>query len=54
MTELRTSVVDKAVGRERSAGIVSFGIFLFFGAAMAALAGTTLIWREESWIAYGN
>jgi hypothetical protein len=45
MTELRTSVVDKAVGRERSAGIVSFGIFLFFGAAMAALAGTTLIWR---------
>ena len=45
MADLRTSVVDKTVGRERSAGIVSFGIFLFFGAAMAALAGTTLIWR---------
>lgn len=45
MTDLRTRVVDKTIGRERSAGIVSFGIFLFFGAAMAALAGTTLIWR---------
>ena len=45
MADLRTSVVDKTVGRERSAGIVLFGIFLFFGAAMAALAGTTLIWR---------
>jgi hypothetical protein len=45
MTDLKTSVVDKTALGERSAGIVSFGIFLFFGAAMAALAGTTLIWR---------
>jgi len=26
-------------------GIIAVGIFLFFGAAMALLAGTTLIWR---------
>jgi hypothetical protein len=26
-------------------GIIAVGIFLFFGAIMAALAGTTLIWR---------
>ena len=27
------------------AGIIAVGTFLFFGAAMALLAGTTLIWR---------
>ena len=41
----RTSISGKADGRERSGGIVALGIFLFFGAAMAALAGITLIWQ---------
>ena len=27
------------------AGIIAVGIFLFFGATMALLAGTTLVWR---------
>ena len=45
VADLRTRAIDKTVGQERSAGTVSFGIFLFFGAAMAALAGATLIWR---------
>jgi len=40
-----TKAAGKTVGRGRSLGIVSLGIFLFFGATMAALAGTTLIWR---------
>jgi hypothetical protein len=39
------SMLDKA-GRSRStAGITAVGIFLFFGAVMAAFAGATLIWR---------
>ncbi len=45
VADSKISAVDTTIGRERSAGIVLFGIFLFFGAAMAALAGTTLIWR---------
>jgi hypothetical protein len=28
-----------------SAGITAVGVFLFFGALMASLAGTTLVWR---------
>ena len=35
-------MIGKTGGREQSTGVVLFGIFLFFGAAMAALAGTTL------------
>ncbi len=35
-------------------GIIAVGIFLFFGAIMAALAGTTLVWRgttlDRLWI----
>jgi hypothetical protein len=27
-------------------GIIAVGIFLFFGAMMASLAGTTLVWRD--------
>jgi hypothetical protein len=35
---------DLAVAR-KTAGFTAMGIFLFFGATMAGLAGTTLIWR---------
>ncbi|HEX3351445.1 MAG TPA: hypothetical protein VHS34_01385 [Terriglobales bacterium] len=45
MMDSRTSISGEADGRARSAGIVAFGIFLFFGATMAALAGITLIWQ---------
>jgi len=31
--------------RESPAGMTAIGVFLFFGAAMASLAGTTLIWQ---------
>lgn len=33
------------VPTKSSAGINAVGVFLFFGAAMAFLAGTTLLWR---------
>src|SRR2546428_11818377 len=33
------------VQRKSHTGITAMGIFLFFGAAMASLAGVTLIWR---------
>jgi hypothetical protein len=36
---------DMVVHTKTHSGIIAVGIFLFFGAAMALLAGTTLIWR---------
>jgi hypothetical protein len=36
--------IDKAVRGESPHGITAIGIFLFFGAIMASLAGTALIW----------
>jgi hypothetical protein len=33
-----------AAARPQSRGITAVGVFLFFGAAMAAFAGTTLLW----------
>jgi hypothetical protein len=33
------------VQRKSHTGIAAMGIFLFFGATMASLAGVTLIWR---------
>src|SRR5258708_34872366 len=45
MVDLGTGAAEKTVCRKLSPGIVAFGIFLFFGATMAALAGTTLISR---------
>ena len=45
MEYLRNGMIGKTGGREQPTGVVLFGIFLFFGAAMAALAGTTLSWR---------
>jgi len=34
-----------AVQSKSHKGITAVGIFLFFGASMAALSGTTLVWR---------
>ncbi len=36
--------VQVAAGPKRS-GLTAMGIFLFFGAVMATLAATTLLWR---------
>ena len=33
------------IHKESAKGVIAVGIFLFFGAVMACLAGTTLIWR---------
>src|SRR5947209_18046249 len=42
------------VRRDSSRGVSAVGIFLYFGTAMACLAGTTLIWRgtalDRVWI----
>ena len=38
--------VDKVSRRKSTHGITAVCIFLFFGAIMASLAGTTLIWRD--------
>jgi hypothetical protein len=35
---------DKADGYKMPRGITAVGVFLFFGAAMASIAGTTLTW----------
>jgi len=39
------SSVDMVIRRDSPRGVSAVGIFLFFGATMASLAGTTLIWR---------
>ena len=39
------SPMDKVVRGKSTLGTTAFGIFLVFGAVMASLAGTTLIWR---------
>jgi hypothetical protein len=42
-----------AIARRQSRALTAIGIFLFFGAVMASLAGTTLLWRgtvlERMW-----
>jgi hypothetical protein len=38
------SGTDKADGYKMPRGIAAVGVFLFFGATMASLAGTTLTW----------
>lgn len=38
------SRTDKADGYKMPPGITAVGVFLFFGAAMASIAGTTLTW----------
>jgi hypothetical protein len=37
-----------AVQTKSPKGIIAVGIFLFFGAMMAALAGTTLVWQGST------
>jgi hypothetical protein len=39
------SSVEPTVGEESPWAMTAIGVFLFFGAIMASLAGTTLIWR---------
>jgi hypothetical protein len=39
------SEFDMVVQTKSHKGIIAVGIFLFFGASMASLAGTTLVWR---------
>jgi hypothetical protein len=39
------SDVDMVIRRDSPRGLSAVGIFLFVGATMASLAGTTLVWR---------
>jgi len=43
MPDLSTRVIATTVRQKPNLGITAVGIFLFFGATMAALAGTTLV-----------
>ena len=43
MPDLSTRVIATTVRQKLTPGITAVGIFLFFGATMAALAGTTLV-----------
>jgi hypothetical protein len=45
MRERSPSDLEKNVLEEPRRGFTAVGVFLFFGAAMAPLAGTTLVWR---------
>jgi hypothetical protein len=40
--------IDKLAGHAMPCGITAVGVFLFFGAIMASLAGTTLTWPGTS------
>jgi len=44
MRDRPNSGTDKVVGHQMPRGITAVGVFLFFGATMASLAGTTLTW----------
>ena len=48
MQDGRNSDAKKVTGHEIPRGMVPVGIFLFFGATMASLAGTTLTWPGTS------
>ncbi|HZW93325.1 MAG TPA: hypothetical protein VFF64_10280 [Candidatus Eremiobacteraceae bacterium] len=54
MEDFRQSDFRKDSSEKASRGFVPVGIFLFFGAVMASLAGSTLIWRgtflDRIWI----
>ena len=41
---MRGSRTDRVDGYKMPRGITAVGVFLFFGAAMASIAGTTLTW----------
>jgi len=44
MRSRHPSSVEATVRRESPWAMTAIGVFLFFGAVMASLAGTTLIW----------
>jgi hypothetical protein len=48
------SEFDMVVQTKPRYGIIAVGVFLFFGATMALLAGSTLIWRssilDRAWV----
>jgi hypothetical protein len=48
MRERPSSATYKVVRHEMPRGIIAIAIFLFFGATMASLAGTTLTWPGTS------
>jgi hypothetical protein len=48
MRDGRSSDAEKVTGHQMPRGITPVGIFLFFGATMASLAGTTLTWPGTS------
>jgi|SRR5229473_3901446 len=53
MPDLLTPVVATTVRRKLTPGVIAVGVFLFFGATMAALAGTTLVFPgtilDQAW-----
>ena len=48
MRDRPSSGTDKVAGHELPRGMTAVGVFLFFGATMASLAGTTLTWPGTS------
>src|SRR5579864_5783433 len=48
MRDCPGSGTDKVGGHDMPRGITAIGVFLFFGATMASLAGTTLTWPGTS------
>src|SRR6266851_9042585 len=54
MRERHPSSVEATVREESPRAMTAIGVFLFFGAIMASLAGTTLIWRvtllDHMWV----
>lgn len=48
MRDYPSSGTDTVVRGEMPRGITAIGVFLFFGATMASLAGVTLIWPGTS------
>ena len=48
MRHCPSSDTDKVGGQDMPRGITVVGVFLFFGATMASLAGTTLTWPGTS------
>ncbi len=46
MEERRSQTVAGAAAQKPVRGLTAVGIFLFFGAAMASLAGITLVWPD--------
>jgi hypothetical protein len=54
MADRDTSDLGRTVPGKLPPGIIAVGIFLFFGATMASLAGATLVWRgtalDKIWV----